>query len=397
MILTTINVLLLIVFLVTAFTVVYSFVFSVSGLFGRKRNYATKEVYKKIAVLIPAYKEDTVILETANHALFQNYPSHRYDVIVIADSLQQETLTKLRKLPIKVIEVSFDQSTKSKALNAAFSTLTDHYEIAVILDADNLMKADFLTKINAAFTNGCYAIQGHRIAKNLNTRFAILDGISEEINNHIFRKGQQALGFSSSVIGSGMAFSYLYLKQVMAEIKAVGGFDKELELKLIEDNHRIVYLEDAYVMDEKVQKSEVFANQRTRWISAQLIYLKKYFIKGSLCLFFGKTDYANKVAHYAMVPKVLLLGFLIIATLLSWFAPDDLLIGFTQWAILTSVYIIALVIAVPTNYYNINTAKALASLPKSFLLMFIALFKLKGANKKFIHTPHSANFEKAGN
>ncbi len=316
---------------------------------------------------------------------------------MILNGLQQETLTKLRKLPIKVIEVSFDQSTKSKALNAAFSTLTDHYEIAVILDADNLMKADFLTKINAAFTNGCYAIQGHRIAKNLNTRFAILDGISEEINNHIFRKGQQALGFSSSVIGSGMAFSYLYLKQVMAEIKAVGGFDKELELKLIEDNHRIVYLEDAYVMDEKVQKSEVFANQRTRWISAQLIYLKKYFIKGSLCLFFGKTDYANKVAHYAMVPKVLLLGFLIIATLLSWFAPDDLLIGFTQWAILTSVYIIALVIAVPTNYYNINTAKALASLPKSFLLMFIALFKLKGANKKFIHTPHSANFEKAGN
>lgn len=391
---TFINIVLTLIFLGTAFTVVYSFVFSIGGMFASKKKFRHKEVYKKIAVLMPAYKEDSVILETANHALFQQYPSHRYDVIVIADSLHQETLDKLRKLPIQLIEVTFDQSTKSKALNAAFESLTGNYDIAVVLDADNMMKADFLSKINTAFANGCYAVQGHRIAKNLNTRFAILDGISEEINNHIFRKGQQALGFSSSIIGSGMAFSFLYLKQVMAEINAVGGFDKELELKLIEDNHRIVYLEDAYVLDEKVQRSEVFANQRTRWISAQLTYLRKYFFKGSLCLFFGKTDYANKVAHYAMVPKVLLMGFLFIATTLSWYAPDDLMIGFAQWCTLSILYTLALTIAIPGKFYNFRTVKALSSLPLSFFVMVVAMFKVKSANKKFIHTPHTAQFEK---
>ncbi|MEP7263109.1 MAG: glycosyltransferase family 2 protein [Bacteroidota bacterium] len=396
MIMTLINLLLITVFITTSFTVVYSLVFSVGGLFARKKKFKNKDIYKKIAVLMPSYKEDAVILETANHALFQQYPTHRYDVVVIADSLLPETIEKLKKLPLQLVQVSFDQSTKAKALNAAFESLTQSYDIAVVLDADNMMKPDFLSLINTAFVNGCYAIQGHRIAKNLNTRFAILDGISEEINNHIFRKGQQALGFSSSIIGSGMAFSYLYLKQVMAEINAVGGFDKELELKLIEDNHRIVYLENAYVLDEKVQKSEVFANQRTRWISAQLIYLRKYFLKGSLCLLFGKTDYANKVAHYAMVPKVLLMGFLFIASLLSWFAPPEMLIGFSQWITLSALYIIAMVIAIPVSYYNFETAKALASLPLSFFIMFKAMFKLKGANKKFIHTPHTANFEKAG-
>jgi cellulose synthase/poly-beta-1,6-N-acetylglucosamine synthase-like glycosyltransferase len=389
------NILIVILFLTIAFTVVYSFVFSVGGFFTGKKKFKNKDIYKKIAVLMPAYKEDAVILQTANHALFQQYPSHLYDVIVIADSLLDETIEKLKKLPIQLIQVNFDQSTKAKALNAAFDSLTRSYDIAVVLDADNLMKPDFLTKINNAFANGCYAVQGHRTAKNLNTHFAILDGISEEINNHIFRKGQQALGFSASIIGSGMAVSYLYLKQVMAEIKAVGGFDKELELKLIEDNHRIIYLEDAYVLDEKVQQPQVFANQRTRWISAQLVYLRKYFVKGSLCLFFGKADYANKVAHYAMVPKVLLMGFLVIITTLSWFLPDTLLIGFTQWASLSMLYFIALFIAIPRSYHNFQTLKALSSLPLSFLLMLLALFKLKGANKKFIHTPHTANFDQA--
>jgi cellulose synthase/poly-beta-1,6-N-acetylglucosamine synthase-like glycosyltransferase len=392
---TTINILLIIVFLATAFTVVYSLVFSIGGMFAPKKKFRHKEVYKKIAVLMPSYREDAVILETANHALFQQYPSHHYDVVVIADSLQPETIEKLKKLPVQLIEVKFEGSTKSKALNAAFQSLKASYDIAVVLDADNLMRPDFLTKINAAFANGCYAVQGHRIAKNLNTRFAILDGISEEINNHIFRKGQQALGFSSSIIGSGMAFSYLYLKQVMSEINAVGGFDKELELKLIEDNHRIVYLEDAYVLDEKVQRHQVFANQRTRWISAQLTYLKKYFLKGSLCLLFGKTDYANKVAHYAMVPKVLLMGFLFIATAVSWFTPDNLLIGFSQWSTLSVLYMLAMIIAVPRSFYNFQTVKALSSLPLSFFVMVAAIFHLKDANKKFIHTPHSAHFEKS--
>jgi hypothetical protein len=51
-----------------------------------------------------------------------------------------------------------------------------------------------------------FAVQGHRTAKNTNNSWAILDAISEEINNNIFRKGHRVLGLSSAIIGSGMAF-----------------------------------------------------------------------------------------------------------------------------------------------------------------------------------------------
>jgi len=388
-----INTITLILFIACASTVIYSLFFSIAGHFYKAKHYPDKDKFKKIAVFMPAYKEDEVILQTAKQALLQTYPSHRYDVFVIADSLRDETLEQLKKLPIQLIPVSFEISTKAKALNAAFNTITSNYEIAVILDADNVMMNDFLEKINRAALSGCYAIQGHRMAKNKNTRYAILDAISEEVNNHIMRKGQIAVGLSSSVIGSGMAFSYIYLKQVMAEIDAVGGFDKELEMTLIDDNHQIVYLEDAIVLDEKVQQSEVFVSQRTRWVAAQFVYLKKYWMKGIFNLLIGRIDYANKVMHYALVPKVILLGILFSMSFFSLLLPA-MSPSFTSWLMLTVMYGAAYAIAIPKQYWNKEMFYAFLSIPKTIWIMFKAMLNIKGANKQFIHTPHSSQFEK---
>lgn len=383
-----------ILFFVTCMvTVLYTLFFSIAGHFYRPKVYDNKDQYKRIAVFMPAYKEDEIILNTAKHALLQNYPSHRYDVYVIADSFKKETLQELRKLPLQVIPVSFEKSTKSKAINAAFNNIDKNYDLVVILDADNIMHIDFLEKVNAAAVSGCYAIQGHRIAKNRNTRYAVMDSISEEVNNHIMRKGQIAVGLSSSFIGSGMAFSYLYLKQVMAEIDAVGGFDKELEMTLIDDNHQIVYLEDAIVLDEKVQKPEVFANQRKRWVAAQFVYLKKYWIRGIYNLLCGKIDYANKVTHYALVPKVILLGILFLMIIINLLIPS-IQPGAALWGILAVAYALAYAIAIPRMYWNKEMFQAMKCLPNTLWIMCKAMFQIKGANKQFIHTPHSANFEK---
>jgi cellulose synthase/poly-beta-1,6-N-acetylglucosamine synthase-like glycosyltransferase len=81
--------------------------------------------------------------------LIQDYPKALFDVIVIADSLKPETVAQLRELPITTYEVTFETSTKAKALNYAMSQLTEQYDIALILDADNIMATDFITKLNA--------------------------------------------------------------------------------------------------------------------------------------------------------------------------------------------------------------------------------------------------------
>lgn len=108
----------------------------------------------------------------------------------------------------------------------------------------------------------------------------------------------------------------------------------------------------------------------------------------------GRLDYANKTAHYALVPKILLMGFLLFATTVSYFGNEHLAVGFKSWAALTVLYYASFVIAIPRKFYNLQTLKALVSLPKAFAVMALAMFKVKDANKKFIHTPHSSHFEK---
>ncbi|MEI7423012.1 MAG: glycosyltransferase family 2 protein [Prolixibacteraceae bacterium] len=348
-----------------------------------------------MAVFIPGYKEDEVIISVAEEALLQDYPSKLFDIIIIADSFRPETLLELRKLPLKVIEVSFDKSTKSKALNKAMEQLTEPYEIAVILDADNIMASDFLKKINSAFGQKCIAVQGHRTAKNMNTSLAILDAVSEEINNHIFRKGHRVLGFSSAIIGSGMAFDYTYFKQLMSGVTAVGGFDKEIELKMLKAGHKIIFLDDAYVYDEKVQKSEVFSNQRRRWLSAQLYYFQQYFWDSLKDLLLkGNFDYFDKAIQFIQPPRILLLGSVIIFDALFTFLNiilDGSMFLTELWGAVTLFCLLAFIFAIPGSFYNWKTGRALLSLPGGMILMLGSLFRVKGANKQFIHTKHSVN------
>ncbi len=372
--------------------VFYVFSISVASLFPIKNKPFLDAVNRKIALIIPGFKEDRVILEVAEDALNQSYPRHLFDVIVIADSFLPETVEQLKNLPIKLIEVNFENSTKARSINKALSILPEDYDIIVILDADNLMEKDFLKKMNDAFSRGFTCVQGHRVAKNLDSSMAILDALSEEINNNLFRKGHRVLGLSAALIGSGMAFDYKYYKEIMKTIDAIGGFDKELELILIRNGNIIEYCENALIYDEKVQTAEVFSNQRKRWLSAHYTYFKAVIrtvfyevIKN------GNFNYFIKAIQFASPPRLLLLGFLLIFTTISIFVNE---LSFTLvWATLFLMAISAIIFATPGYFYNLGTLKALFKLPHSFIILFFNLFKLKNANKNFIHTQHGSSMK----
>ncbi len=381
-------------------SVLYIFIFALAGIFYRQKPYQDQPRLHKIAVMIPGYKEDVVIREVANDALLQDYPKEYYDVVIIADSFQQETLDYLGTLPVRVIKVSFEKSTKSKALNKAMEILPETYDIVVILDADNLMAPGFLAKINATFDQGAIAVQGHRKARNMDTSLAILDAVSEEINNHIFRKGHRVLGLSSAIIGSGMAFDYLYFKSMMSNVTAIGGFDKDIELRMLSEGRKILYLDDAIVLDEKVRKEEVFSNQRRRWLSAQLVYFRRDFFPALRALITrGNLDYFDKAIQFIQLPRILLLGaviifsaiFIISDLLTSDHLTSDLTVLAWCWIAVLALCILAFLFSVPRYFYNARTLKAVLSLPKGMFLMLGSLLKIRGANKQFIHTQHSSS------
>lgn len=373
----------------------YNLILSIAGRMQRRKNAqqlpaATEGPFAKMAILIPAYKEDAIILSTAHSYTRLDYPSEQYEVIVIADSLQPETLQQLRQSGVTVVPVAFDKSTKAKSLNAAFAQLNDGYDLALICDADNMLAPDFLLLVNQAFQAGEYAIQAQRVAKNLNTPFAVLDAANEIIANHIYRKGANALGLSSSVIGSGMAFHYPLIKNIMQEIDATGGFDKVLQLMVVAKGHAIYYLEDAQVFDEKVEHAETFEHQRRRWLSSQLVYLRHYWKKGWRELFRGNIDYFNlAVCQNLLMPRLLLVVAVTVITGLYIALHQYLLLPLAWWIALWVCNCISLLLPIPGRFFRRYLLTAMLGLPRAAFIMVMLLFRLKGANNRFIHTKHT--------
>ncbi len=381
--------LLLLIYLGT--TGLYLFVFSLAGVLPYKRKKPLDFKKRRFAILIPCYKEDEVILEVTRFALKQNYPRSHFDVVVIADKFNKKTIKKLTEMPVILYNEDFPVSTKTRALNHALRNLPENkYDIACILDADNLMEPDFLQKMNDAFSHGFVAIQGHRVAKNMNTNFAVLDAISEEINNSIFRKGQRVIGLSSALIGSAMAFEYRFFKNLMNDVEVVGGFDKEIELRLLRDGYTIEYLPYAYVYDEKVQNAAVFSRQRRRWLSAQFHYFGVHFMPAAKALLQKRNiDYFNKAYQYLQLPRVLITGLLALIAFTSFFF-NPLWLS-VMWFVCLFLAVFALLVAIPRKMYNLRLLNALWSLPIGFSFMLFSLISMKGANKKFIHTKHTYN------
>lgn len=261
-----------ILFILLALCVSYLLVYAIASKFYRSPNYPEAGRLHRIAVFFPAYQEDKVIVDSVRSFLEQDYPKEMYDVYVISDHMQDTTNDALNRLLVKVLIADYTNSTKAKALNIAVKTALPIYDIAVIMDADNVTTANFLSEVNLAYSAGVKAMQAHRTGKKLDTAIARLDAVSEEINNGIFRSGHNHLGLSASLSGSGMAFEYDWFKKAVPSLKTVGE-DKELELLLIQDRIHITYLPHIPVYDEKIKKDSI-KKQRKRWMITQFDILR---------------------------------------------------------------------------------------------------------------------------
>jgi len=370
------------------YTSVYNFIFSFSSLFKGNQKAQFYSEKKTFAILVPAYREDNVIVSTTTNLLCQDYPENLFTVVVIADSLKPETLKLLRQEPVKVLEVRFDESTKVKSLNAAFQYLNESYDICVVVDADNFLDRSFLARMDDFFNSGYHSVQGMRIPKNSDSTMAFLDGLSEAINNKIVRKGTCNLGGSSAIVGSGFAVDYQLMKDTLSQMDSVSGFDKELEIRLLENDIKTIYSEELIIYDEKVTNSKDFRNQRRRWIFSQFFYLRKYFKVSMRALFNRNFALFNSAfLRYAQLPRfinmIVLFIVTVIFTILHYRSQ-----AYLVWWGLFFLSSISILLAIPAKFYNIKLLKAVLELPRIFLIMFGLLFKLKKANKKFLHTPH---------
>jgi cellulose synthase/poly-beta-1,6-N-acetylglucosamine synthase-like glycosyltransferase len=381
------------VFLYFAANTLYLFIIALCGRLIYPRKFKRQEIKHRIAVLIPCFREDRIILDTAKKAFLHDYPQSRFFVTVIADKLKPETVQALKRIPVEVLEVNLDM--KSRSLHAALETdSVRDSEIVVILDADNIMEPGCLEKVNAAFHAGFEAIQCHRTAKNKNTAVALLDAMSEEININLFRRGPALAGLSSAPIGSGMAFKTDLIREIFSteEILENPGEDREIDMQLMTRRVKMEFLDDALVYDEKVASATVFEKQRVRWLEAQLNHVKRFFD--------ADMKKAQKSIHFyikffqnLLLPRVLtlvvfciILVFLIVQVVfkIPFLEPPPLI-----WVLMMSMYFVTLFISIPLSFYSVETLAALSKVPLLMISMVRAVLQMKKKRTEFLHTPKS--------
>lgn len=388
-----------ILFTLLALCVGYLLLYAIASKFYRAPRFPDARTFRRFVVLFPAYKEDRVIASSVRGFLQQDYPQELFDIIVISDQMQDATNEDLRSLPIRLLIADYRDSSKAKALTMAMESVSgEHYDIVAIMDADNLTSPDFLAEINRAFDNGARSVQAHRTGKNMNTDISVLDGISEEINNGIFRSGHNALGLSAALSGSGMAFEAEWFRKNVRLLETAGE-DKELEVLLLRQRIHTTYLPQIPVYDEKTQKEEAIGNQRKRWIAAQFGILRHSLSGLREAVSKGNMDYCDKILQWMLPPRLIQLagvfGLTFIFTVIGvWQAVQGAGQEWTaaiKWWILSAAQIMAMLLPIPGRLLDKRLGKAILRIPLLALTTLGNLFKLKGAYKKFIHTEHYEN------
>jgi len=338
---------------------------------------------RRFLILYPAYNEDRVIINSVEQFIEQDYPQEYYTVAVISDHMKPETNTQLAGYPIRLLQPTFEKSSKAKAMQYAINEVEGDFDYVVVLDADNVVQPTFLSQLNVLCNSGYEAIQCHRCAKNANNDVAVLDGVSEEINNTIFRKAHNRFGLSSALIGSGMCFKYELFRQNVFMLTTAGE-DREMEALLLHQNVFIKYAADIHVFDEKVSNQDNFQRQRMRWMTAQIQSLLSMLPKIPHAILHGNINFVDKTIQQALIPRsmlIMLLGMMSVLTTLV--VP----VWCEKWWILFASLAIALLIAIPAPLRIRSFGKALA-IPGLVLRMIKNILHIDHKNTDFIHTQH---------
>lgn len=337
----------------------------------------------RFLIVIPAYKEDGVILQTVRNALNQSYPTAQFHVAVISDSMQDSTNAALAALPITLLPVSFEVSSKALALRALMTQINDSYDFVVVLDSDNIVAPSFLTQVAEYGQQGLRFMQARRVAKRLESDMAIFDAITEAFNNTVFRKGHNCLGLPSALIGSGMVLDFNWFKANVHELKTFGE-DKELEWLLLLQNKYVAYLEDVEVKDEKIGTNRVYYNQRKRWISVQYEQFVGNYKKIPQLIKNRQWALLDKVTQWIMLPRVVLFGItvlILILNLIFTFSID------LKWFYLLLFEVATFFLGIPKRLLGKFLRVSWKVVPMAFVLMLLNVL-LRGRVKTFQATPH---------
>ncbi len=222
----------------------------------------------RVAVLIPAYNEETVIVRTIRSVLNSDYEN--LHVILIDDGSSDRTVEVAREAYAKeiaagrVMVLTKENGGKAAALNYALDRISE--EIYVGIDADTVIAADAISKLIPHFEDpriGAMAGNakvGNRV--NLWTRWQALEYITSQ---NFERRALDLFHVVTVVPGAIGAWR-------TEPVRKAGGYpmntvaeDADLTMNLLEQGLRVKYEDRSLAFTEAPIDAKGLMKQRFRW------------------------------------------------------------------------------------------------------------------------------------
>ena len=250
----------------------------------RSKKISSHDPSKKFACMIPAYNEENVIGDLISSLQNQNYPKRLYSIFVVADHCSDHTAEIARGVGSRVFERSQGSDGKGNVirffLEKLFNELHEEkFDAVCFFDADNLVHADFLQKMNDALCEGRNCIQSYLGVKNPRDNW-VTEAIygAYLVTNRLWQLSKESLGLSAGCGGTGFCVTTNLLREYGWSTETLTE-DLEMEVIYALKGIRVSWLHDAVVYDEKPRFLKKALRQRTRWMIGHLNVLKKYFFK----------------------------------------------------------------------------------------------------------------------
>ena len=280
-----------------------------------------------VAVVVPAYNEQKVIVQTVTSLLASEH-TNQFEIIVVDDGSTDETFITAREAFADEPRVRvYTQPNRGKAEALNFGIGQTRAEIVVALDADTLFTRDTITKLVRHFADpkvGAVAGNakvGNRI--NLLTRWQALEYITSQ---NLDRRAFDVLNCITVVPGAVGAWRRELVERAGGFTNVTVAEDADLTLAIRRLGYSIVYEDEAVALTEAPDQVRAFLRQRYRWMFGTMqatwkhrdtLFRRRYGALGSVAL-------PNVVIFQVLFPLIspimdlLLIGSLILAAVNQW-------------------------------------------------------------------------------
>lgn len=252
----------------------YKNVYKITGIFFT-RKFKKAKCNHKYAILVAARNEETVIGNLLDSIKQQDYPSELVTVFVVADNCTDNTARIARENGAICYErFDTEHRTKGYALQFLVENIRRDYGIEsfegyFIFDADNLLKGDYITRMNESFDAGQKIVTSYRNTKNFGDNW-----ISASYGLHWLRtirnehRARSLFHLATRIQGTGFLFSHELIKNGWNYVSLTE--DRAFCADAVAQGYQISYNNDAEFYDEQPVDIKIAMRQRIRWAKGHL-------------------------------------------------------------------------------------------------------------------------------